>query len=149
MNIFFPFQSRSKTLIGMCFPSVLVGKRIYKMIIRGDKNKLFSQSLCSTESKNIRFISGRWWEVLPLEQYFGPKIISISKINGCLCWDTDVSLDTKIGQIDLHHISMSNASFVRIWHFMLNYPHDIKIWHKTICSILVSKEPYVFGICRA
>ena len=32
-----------------------------------------SNSICSTNSKNIRFLSERWWEVLPVEPYFWAK----------------------------------------------------------------------------
>ena len=64
-----------------------------------------------------------------------------NRMNGCDCWGPDGRLDTKIDQIDLCHISMSYASFVIIWHFMSYDAYDIKIWHQSIWSILVSKRP--------
>ena len=56
------------------------------------------------------------------------------------CCGPDTSLDTKINHIDLCHISMSYASFFKIWHFMSYDAYDIKIWLNSIWSILVSKE---------
>ena len=42
-------------------------------LVGSDKDSVFLL-LCSTDFKNIRFISGsgRWWEVSSLEQYFPP-----------------------------------------------------------------------------
>ena len=68
------------------------------------------------------------------------KFFSQNRINGCDCCGPDGRLDTKIDQIDLRHISMTYASFVIIWHFMSYDAYDIEIWHKSILTILVSKE---------
>ena len=62
-------------------------------------------------------------------------------MSGCDCWGPDGRLDTKIGQFDLCHISMSYASFVIIWHYMSYDAYDIDIWHISIWPILVSKRP--------
>ena len=47
---------------------------------RGDQKTQQSQSICSTDSKNLRFISEGRWEVPPLEQYILAKIQMIFKI---------------------------------------------------------------------
>jgi hypothetical protein len=62
-------------------------------------------------------------------------------MNGCNCWGPDGGLDTKIDKFDLCHISMSYASYVRIWHIMSYDAYDIDISYKSIWLILVSKQP--------
>ena len=68
------------------------------------------------------------------------KFSSQNRMNVCDCWGPDGRLDTKIDQFDLCHISMSYASYVKIWHIMSYDAYDIEIWHKSIWSILVSKR---------
>ena len=63
-----------------------------------------------------------------------------NRINRCHCWGPDGCSDTKISQIDLHHISMSYVSYDIKFHIMTNDAYDIEIWHKSIWSILVSKR---------
>ena len=51
-----------------------------------------------------------------------------NRIKRCDCRGPDGHSDTKISQIELRHISMTNDAY------------DIEIWHKSIWSILVSKR---------
>ena len=60
-------------------------------------------------------------------------------MNRCDCWGPD-GQDTKIDQSDKCHICMSYASYDIKCHIMTNDAYDSEIWHKSIWSILVSKE---------
>ena len=53
---------------------------------------------------------------------------------------SDGHFDTKISQIVLCRISMSYASYDIQCHIMTNDVYDVEIRHKSIWSILVSKE---------
>ena len=56
-------------------------------------------------------------------------------------WGPYGRLDTRIDQFDLCHISASYASYDIKCHIMTNDAYDIKIWHQSNGSILVSKRP--------
>ena len=58
------------------------------------------------------------------------------------CWGLDISLDTKIGQINWCHVWMSYASFVIIWHFMSYDAYDINMWHESISKVPLSPTTF-------
>ena len=86
-----------------------------------------------------KFIKGK--KSNPLFKFnISKQFLSPNRISGGEYWGPYVSLDTKIGQIDVCHILMSYASFVIIWQFMSYDAYDIEMWHLSIWLILVSKE---------
>ena len=60
------------------------------------------------------------------------QFFSQHRTNRCDCWGPDGRLDTKNGEINWCHISMSYASYDIKCHIMTNDAYDIEIWHKSI-----------------